>query len=77
VKGKPFHRLFGILKTVAPTLLAASGSPLAPLAIGIAKKAMGDGAMTDAKLEDAVSVRLAQHRAREKFRQIEADLAQS
>ena len=74
MKGQPFKKLFGVLKTVAPTLLAATGSPLAPLAMGIAKKVMGNEAMTDDALEEAVATAAGTTDGLAKIRQIEADL---
>jgi len=55
LKGKLFAKLGGILKNLAPTLLAATAGPLGPLAAGIAKKALGDSSMTDPQLEEAVA----------------------
>jgi hypothetical protein len=74
LKGKPFAKLFGILKTVAPTLLAASGSPLAPLAMNIAKKVMGKEGMSDTELEDAVAVAAGTTEGLAQLRTIEAEL---
>ena len=74
LKGQPFKKLFGVLKTVAPTLLTASGSPLAPLAIGIAKKAMGDESMTDEKFEEAVASATGTTEGLARLREIEAEL---
>jgi len=77
LKNQPFKKLFGVLKKIAPTLLAATGSPLAPLAIGIAKRVMGDETMTDAKLEEQVAVATGTTEGLAKIRQIEAELKQT
>lgn len=74
-KKQPFKKMWGVLKRVAPTLLAASGSPLAPLAMAVAKKVMGDETMTDAKLDEAVATATGTTEGLAKLRQIEADLA--
>jgi hypothetical protein len=74
MKGQPFKKIFGVLKSVAPTLLAATGSPLAPLAMGIAKKVMGNEDMTDDALEEAVATAAGTTDGLSKIRQIEADL---
>lgn len=74
MKGQPFKKLFGVLKSVAPTLLAATGSPLAPLAMGIAKKVMGNDSMSDEQLEEAVASAAGTTEGLAKIRQIEADL---
>jgi hypothetical protein len=74
LKNQPFKKLFGVLKAVAPTLLAATGSPLAPLAIGIAKRVMGNEAMTDEALEEAVASATGTSEGLAKLRAIEADL---
>lgn len=54
MKGQPFKRLFGVLKTVAPTAVAALGGPYGALAAGVMKKVMGDESMADEDLENAV-----------------------
>lgn len=74
MRHQPFKKLWGVLKKVAPTLLAASGSPLAPLAYGIAKRALGDESMTDEKLEEAVAVATGTTEGLAKLRAIEAEL---
>lgn len=74
IKGQPFRKLFSVLKQVAPTLLAATGSPLAPLAMGLAKKVMGDESMTDDQLEEAVATAAGTTSGLAQLRQIEADL---
>lgn len=74
IKGQPFRKLWGVLKTVAPTLLAASASPLAPLALGIAKKALGGEGMTDEALEEAVASAAGTTEGLAKLRAIEAEL---
>jgi len=55
LKGQPFKKLFGVLKTVAPTLLAGAAGPFGPLVMGIAKQVLGDEKMTDDQLEEAVA----------------------
>lgn len=74
MKGQPFKRLFGVLKNIAPTLLAGVSGPLAPLALTIAKKALGSESMTDDALEEAVSKASGTTEGLAQLRQIEADL---
>jgi hypothetical protein len=74
LKGQPFKKLFGVLRNVAPTLIAATGSPLAPLALNIAKKVMGNESMSDESLEEAVAVASGSTEGLAQLRTIEAEL---
>jgi hypothetical protein len=72
--GKPFAKLGAILKQIAPTLLAGFGGPAGPLVAAIVKKSLGDPAMTDAAMQDAVTAATTTPEGLEKLKQIEADL---
>lgn len=74
LKGKPFAKLFGVLKTVAPTLLAAAGGPLGPLAAGVAKQILGNEKMSDEQLEEAVATATGTTDGLAKLRAIDAEL---
>lgn len=74
MKGQPFKKLWGVLRSVAPTLIAASAGPLAPLALTIAKKALGSEMMTDDALEEAVAKAAGTTEGLAQLRQIDADL---
>lgn len=52
--GRPFQRIFSVLKAVAPTAVAGLGGPFAPLIGAAMKKVMGNAAMSDTEVEDAV-----------------------
>lgn len=70
----PFQKLAGILKQVAPTLLAGVGGPAGALVATIAKKALGDPNMTQDALETAIETASATPDGLLKLREIEADL---
>jgi hypothetical protein len=55
LKNQPFKKIFGVLKAVAPTFLAGAAGPFGPLLSGVAKQVMGDEAMSDDQLEEAVA----------------------
>ena len=74
LKGQPFKKIFGILKTVAPLAIPALTGPAAPIAAGIIKKVMGDTTMTDDKLVDAITAAASDPDQLSKLRQIQADL---
>jgi hypothetical protein len=74
LKGRPFARIGAVLKSVAPTLLTGFGGPAGALVATIAKKAMGDPAMTDEALEQAVEVAATTPEGLQKLKEIEADL---
>jgi len=71
---RPFAKLGAILKQIAPTLLAGVGGPAGALVGAIVKKSLGDPAMTDAEMEQAVTAATTTPEGVEKLRQIEADL---
>jgi hypothetical protein len=73
MKGKPFQRIAGILKNVAPTLLEMAG-PGGSLIAGIARKAMGDETMTDETLEERVAAATQTTEGLAQLKQIQADL---
>lgn len=54
LQGKPFAKLGGILRQIAPTALSALAGPAAPLALAVMKGVMGDKAMSDGDLESAL-----------------------
>lgn len=74
MKGQPFKKILGVLKQFAPTLIAATGSPLAPIAMGIAKGVLGDQAMSDEQLEEAAAAAAGTTEGLAKLREIEARL---
>jgi len=71
---RPFAKLGAILKQIAPTLLAGFGGPAGALVGAIVKRSLGDPAMTDAEMEQAVTAATTTPEGLEKLRQIEADL---
>lgn len=72
MKGQPFKRLFGVLKNVAPTAVAALGGPYGALAAGVMKKVMGNESMPDQDLESAVLAAAASPADVVKLKEIEA-----
>lgn len=74
--GKPFVKVFGVLKQLAPTLLTAFGGPAGAIVAGIAKKALGDPAMADGVLEKSITDAAQTPDGLVKIKQIEADLQQ-
>jgi hypothetical protein len=72
--GKPFVKFAGILKQIAPTLLAGLGGPAGALVGAIVKKSLGDPTMTDTAMQDAVAAATTTPEGLEKLKQIEADL---
>lgn len=74
MKGEPFKKFAGILKQVAPTLLSAAVPAAAPLIGSIAKRVLGDKAMTDEQLEEQIAVATGSVEGLAKLRAIEAEL---
>lgn len=76
LRGEPFKKLGGLLKSVAPTLLTAFGGPAGALAGAVAKKAFGqtDDTMTDEALVEAITGAASSSDGLIKLREIEADL---
>ncbi len=74
MKNQPFKKFFGIVKQVAPTLLAGVAGPGGLLAATIAKKVLGNEAMSDDQLEEAVATATGTADGLAKLRTIEAEL---
>lgn len=72
LKGQPFKKLFGVLKNVAPTAVAALGGPYGALAAGVMKRVMGNETMQDGELENAVLAASASPADVVKLKEIEA-----
>lgn len=72
MNGKPFKKILGVLKDIAPTAVAALAGPYAPLAAGVMRKVMGNENSSDAELEDAILAAAGDPEAVVKLREIEA-----
>jgi hypothetical protein len=74
LKGRPFAKLGGILKQIAPTAITALAGPAAPLALAVMKGVMGDKGMSDGDLETALVSAAADPSQVVKLKEIEAQL---
>jgi len=74
LKGEPFKKLFGVLKGVAPTALAALGGPYGALAAGVMRKVLKVEGSTDSDLEAAVMAAAGDPAAVSKLKEIEVEM---
>jgi hypothetical protein len=75
MKGKPFQKILGVLKGVAPTAVAALGGPFAPLAAGVIRNVLGAENASESGLEAAVLAAAGDPASVVKLKEIEAEMA--